>query len=881
MQLTGMSLIFSRSSEQETELQRLLVAQQDPASPLYHGWLTPEQFGARFGISDEDLAKAETWLQQQGFSIDRVTRSRDRILFSGTVAQVEAAFGTEIHNFTLNGATHFAPATDLSVPAALASITQAVSNLSSFRPHSQLRRPEKMPTSAPSFTSATDQAHYLTPGDISTIYDISPAYNAGYTGSGQSIAVVGQSAIVLSDIENFQKAAGLTVKDPSLVLVPNSGTSTVASKDENESDLDLEYSGAIAPGATIDFVYVGNNPNDSVTDSEAYAVDNDIAPVISISYGLCELELDPTEYAAQNSVFEQAAAQGQTVVAAAGDDGSSGCADDDQGGLSVDFPASSQYVTGLGGTEFPYADVEPLNTEYWETATSSDVISSARSYIPEQVWNDSTAADLAAGGGGVSIYTARPSWQTGVAGISAGTYRMVPDVSLSSSPDNAGYLYCSSDTATDITGSCSHGFRDSTDLLLTVAGGTSFAAPIFSGMVAILNQAMGTSGQGLINMRLYTLASNSTTYARAFHDITSGDNACAVGYLYCSSAAQGEYPATTGYDEATGLGSVDFNNLLTAWTSSTDTPGPPFASTTTLTAATTDPDSGVPDSIIITVASGSSASSATPTGTVSVAVDGAAAGTLTLSGGKATYTFSSTMAGTHTVTATYSGDSVFAVSSGSITVTVPAAATPAPQPLPPTFSISATNVSITAGNSGTSTVTLTPGNGYTGTVQWSLAALTSLSNACYSISDTTVSGAKSVATILTIYTSASACANLTPFSQPEGRHAFTPVARAAGGAPGEEINARPANAMKLAFALFGLFGFGVRRTRRMRPCAALLLLISLAITLTGCAANNESTVASPTNHTSTASGSYTLVLTGQDSASSSLSASTSLTLTVQ
>ncbi len=598
--LQGISIVFSRSAAQEADLQALIAAQQNPASPLYHKWLTPEEFAARFGVADSDIAKVESWLEQQGFSVDGVSRSKNRITFSGTVGQVAAAFGTELHYYKVNSETHFAPAGDISVPAALSSLVQTVSNLSTFRPKPHVRFRAPQPATRPNFTSSQTGSHFLTPKDVATIYDINPAYTAGYNGAGRSIAIVGQSAIVLSDIENFQRAAGLTVKDPTQILVPNSGVSTIYSNDEAESDLDLEYSGGIATGATIYFVYVGSNLNYSVLDSITYAVDNLIAPVISITYGECETGMSAGDYSSQNGVLAQAATFGQTVIAASGDDGSTDCygetglSTSQQEALAVDFPGSSQYVTDIGGTEFPAADVASSNTTYWEPASgSSDVISSALSYIPEQVWNDDDpTSGLSSGGGGVSsLTTPRPSWQTGVTGIPAGNFRLVPDISLDSSPNNAGYLYCSSDPTTGITGSCSNGFRDSNDQYLTVAGGTSFAAPIFAGMVAIINQKLNSTGQGPINPTLYTLAANSTTYASAFHDITSGGNECTAGSNYCSatSGSQTNYLATPGYDEASGLGSIDFYNLLTAWPTPTTASFTVGGSATNVTAGSSEP----------------------------------------------------------------------------------------------------------------------------------------------------------------------------------------------------------------------------------------------------------------------------------------------------
>jgi len=249
--LNGASIYFSRTAEQEADLQQLIAAQQDPASQLYHQWLTPDEFAVRFGVADSDIAKVTSWLEQQGFSVDAVSRSKNRVTFSGTVGQVEAVFGTEMHYFSVDGKTRFAPSTDISVPAALASLVQTVGNLSTFRPKPHVRLGRSATAPRPLFTSSQSGSHFLSPGDIAVIYDINSAYKAGYTGAGQAIAIVGQSEIYASDIENFQSAAGLPTKAPTMILVPNSGTPEVSSGDEAESDLDVEWSGAIATGASI------------------------------------------------------------------------------------------------------------------------------------------------------------------------------------------------------------------------------------------------------------------------------------------------------------------------------------------------------------------------------------------------------------------------------------------------------------------------------------------------------------------------------------------------------------------------------------------------------------------------------------------------------
>src|ERR1700761_85053 len=292
---------------------------------------------------------------------------------------------------------------------------------------------------------------------------------------------------------------------------------------------------------------------------------------------------------------------------------------------------------------------------------------------------------------------------------------------LDASAINAPYLFCSSDSqSTGINGSCSNGFRDSNNQYLTTAGGTSFDAPIFAGMLSIINQKTNSTGQGVINSTLYSLASNATIYASAFHDIASGNNECTAGSTYCSSAGSSAYVATTGYDEASGLGSLDFDHLLNAWpTTSTSSLS---SSTTTLTSGSSSPTVGTSDVITITVVSAIASSTAilgTPIGSVTILVDGSSQGSsITLSGGIATYSFSSSTSGSHVIQATYSGDSTYAGSTGSIVLNVGGSSGSGSG----TFTPSATNLSVAQGSSGTSTVTLTPQNGYTGTVAWPISS---------------------------------------------------------------------------------------------------------------------------------------------------------------
>jgi subtilase family serine protease len=552
--LGGVTLALSRTAAQEEELQALLADQHDPRSPRYHRWLTPEAFAARFGVADEDLAALRAWLAGHGLRVEEVSRSRDRVRVSGTAAQVEAAFGTELHAYRVDGQAHFAPAAEVTLPAAVAPLVQAITGLSTFRPRPHLRP-------APAFTSGVTGSHFVTPGDVDVVYGVGPVRAGGADGAGVDIAVVGQSAVDLSDVERFQLAAGLAVKDPEVVLVPQTGDPVHVSGDEGESDLDLEWTGAMAPGAAIHFVHTGNASTASVWDAIIYAVDQDLAPIVSVSYGICEPALSAAQYAGMEAVLAQAAAQGQSVVVASGDDGSRDCLAVQslttavRQGLAVDYPASSAYVTAVGGTEFTDAAVAAslTTTEYWEAAGGADVIASARKYLPEQAWND--GGSRGAGGGGVSARTPRPAWQAGPAGLPAGGRRLVPDLSLDASGVNAGLVYCSGDSTVG-SASCSVGFRDSAGGTLTLAGGTSFGAPMFAGMLALLEQRLGGGRLGVVAPALYRVAADPAAYAAAFHDVTDGGN---------DLSSAGTYAAGPGYDLATGLGSIDLAALLAAW----------------------------------------------------------------------------------------------------------------------------------------------------------------------------------------------------------------------------------------------------------------------------------------------------------------------------
>ena len=545
--LPRMAIHFAMSAAQQADLAQLLAQQQDRRSPQFHKFLTPESYAARFGLNSADLQKITIWLENKGFSNLQVARSGSWVSFSGTTAQAQAAFHTAIHSYVVKGETHFANANDPQLPKALQGVAQSVRGLDNFRMRGHVRSLE------PRFTSSISGNNFLAPDDWATIYDVKPLYGAGLDGTGVTIAVVGQSDVAMTDIEAFRSAAGLPAKDPTVILA--GADPGIVAGDEGESDLDLEWSGGIAKNANILFYTADAKTGNGVFDSIAFAINDDKAAVLSISYGLCEIDTSSAEFNTANTLFAQANVLGMTIVAAAGDEGAADCDSGvvASGGLSVDFPASSQYVTGVGGTRFNEG-----SGSYWNTANNSGN-GSAISYIPEIVWNEGTQS---ASGGGASILVSKPSWQSGT-GVPNDNARDVPDLAFTASANHDGLLVCQPPkSATPSVLTCVNGFRNS-DSGLNVIGGTSAGAPTLAGLIALLVQKTG-GRVGNINPNLYSLAAISTN---AFHDITSGSNivTCQVGSKNCSASGQMGYSSGVGYDQATGLGSLDALNWVQEW----------------------------------------------------------------------------------------------------------------------------------------------------------------------------------------------------------------------------------------------------------------------------------------------------------------------------
>jgi subtilase family serine protease len=570
--LSHVTLVFKPSSSQQSDLDSFLLQLQTPSSPEYHQWLTPEQYANRFGLTESDLAKVVSWLQDQGFTLEEAARGRNWVAFSGTAGQVEEAFHTTIHRYGVHGETRYSNSAEPSVPSALAEVVMGIRGLNNYRPKPKVRA-GRVRGVRPNYTSSVSGTHFVVPGDLATIYNIQGLYNAGITGAGQKIAVMGQTDIVVSDITEFRTLVGLPSNNPTVVTIP-SYVSRTTSGDLTEADLDLEWSGGVATNADIIYVNAGGSTNGAF-DSLTYAIDNNVAPIISMTYGGCEpVDFGAAAISSVQTMLQQATAEGITIVAAAGDDGATDCDNNDPStptdiavnGLAVDFTASSPNVTAIGGSEFS-GDSATGATTYWSGTNNGTTQASALSYIPEVVWNDTaTDMELSATGGGASMFFTKPAWQTGV-GVPNDGARDVPDVSLTASPDEDPYLICSSDyvnTDTSATADCSNGFR-ATDGTLDVVGGTSAATPAFAGILALLEQKMA-SRQGNINEVLYPLFAKS---ASAFHNITNGNNEepCEAGTPDCPNGGQIGFTAGTGYSQTTGLGSVNAYNLVMDWSS--------------------------------------------------------------------------------------------------------------------------------------------------------------------------------------------------------------------------------------------------------------------------------------------------------------------------
>jgi hypothetical protein len=753
-----MLLVLRRSAATQKVLKARLEAMQTRGSKLYHKWLTPAEFGSLYGANSADLSIVTQWLGSHGFQGIQVSPNRSVIEFSGSAGQVRSAFHTEMHLYNVQGSEYVANASNPSIPGALAPLVAGFASLNNFsrKPmhetsgmvvydkttHSWHKKTDAVLTAqaqvkkSPTFTTDSGSLFLVAPGDFATIYNLTPLWNAGIDGTGESIAIVARSNINTADVDAFRASFGLPATK--LKVLVNGDDPGLAS-DEAEADLDVQWAGAVAKNATIDLVVSkSTDTTDGVDLSSLYAVENNVAPILSVSFGSCELALGPSGNLFYEQLWQQATAQGMTVSVASGDGGSGDCDQGDEvasNGLEVNGLASTAYNVAVGGTDFDdWGGPNGVSTgSYWNSTNDSSTLSSAKSYIPEMAWNSSCAgylfveaegfsdggtscnSDLAyidsfintvAGGGGKSQCTttdsssgscaggyAKPSWQS-VAGVASDGKRDLPDLSLFAGNGLAGsYLvYCQSDASPD--GTCD--YTSSTDIGYLGGGGTSYATPAFAGIMALVDQKLAAR-QGNANYALYSMARgqfgtaaspNATKLAACssekgsavdtsciFQDVVTGTNTvpCTSGSSDCSAddtyGILTGYSAGTGFDMATGLGSVNAANLVNAWSTSATT----TATATNFTITPVSSNYGTALSFTATVAA--SSGSGTPTGSVILIANSTNVGSFALSNGTVSGTLTGLTAGTYPIYASYLGDDTYGVSSSTaMSVTVAQAA---------------------------------------------------------------------------------------------------------------------------------------------------------------------------------------------------------------
>jgi trimeric autotransporter adhesin len=637
-----MQLILRRSGAQQADLEHLIRDLHNPGSLNYHCWLTPEEFGERFGPSDRDIETVKSWLKAHGFSGTRLLPGKQVLEFSGDAKKVAETFHVSIHKYDVNGSSHYASATDPQIPAALSPVIGGFVSLDNF--HSKRlshvlrksfygRMPDK---SSPQWTNTSidgSNNYIISPADLSTQYDLAPLYGYGIKGDGQTIAVINDSNINVALVDQFQQLFGLPHNLPQIIIdgedpgIDGINNPDGPNYDSVEAYLDVEWANAVAPDATVDLVIAGDTSGTpGLFLAAERAVADNVASIISVSFSSCERSLaSSNEFFAM--LWSQAAAQGITVVVSAGDSGAAGCdlnEDFAVGGRGVNGIASTPYDIAVGGTDFYYSSwnegasaKSSQLSAYWDQNSTNSPEASMKSPIPEQPWNDSqyglnlinyyadvsgsSDTTIRGGGGGASsctkaIYDSygsvisctagyeKPQWQSGT-GVPDDRVRDIPDVSLFAGDgvNHSFYPICASD------GDCESPFN-STPVQVTGAGGTSFAAPAFAAVMALVNQRYGRQGQA--DFVLYPLARQ---FPDVFRDVAVGDNAVPCFYsdsfgdpasTDCIAASdsitvdfgslsvtEGElgvsstpsYRAVPGYDLATGLGTVDANSLLSRW----------------------------------------------------------------------------------------------------------------------------------------------------------------------------------------------------------------------------------------------------------------------------------------------------------------------------
>lgn len=427
-----MLLQLQRPPELEKELQQFIDDLHNPQSPDFHNWLTAQQFGERFGVAQQDVDSVTRWLESFGFKVNYVYPSFTLIDFSGNASQVRAAFHTEIHYLDVEGARHVANMSEPRIPDALAPAVVGIVSLHDFKPHGAHKM--RQASAAFTFPGRSGGTEYgMVPGDLATIYNLNPLFNSGVSGQGQTIALIEDTDLYsTSDWNTFRSTFGLSSFSSASLKTVHPGSCAapgLVGPNEGEAILDAEWASAAAPSAAI---VMATCADTATTFGGLIAMQNLInsssqPAIMSVSYSACEVANGSASNAAFNSTYQQAVSEGVSVFVAAGDSGGSTCDNNVSAathGISVNALASSPYDVAVGGTDFGDT-FSKTNSTYWNS-TNSSTFASARSYIPEIPWNDSCASSLIAkyegysttygSGGFCSSPLGQQSFQSTVAG---------------------------------------------------------------------------------------------------------------------------------------------------------------------------------------------------------------------------------------------------------------------------------------------------------------------------------------------------------------------------------------------------------------------------------------------------------------------------------
>ena len=645
--LPHVQVVLKRSAARQAALDALVIAQTTPGSARFHQWLTPAELKTDYGPAAADIAKTVAWLQSKGLTVNAVSPTGMSIDISATSGQIGRAFSTALHTYTLGGESHIGPSTAPSIPTALTPVVAGVT-LSNFFPH-PLSHPLPAATQAKlagatiakvgtSYTATVDGTTFyaVTPSDFATIYDETqlfsgaPVVGEKITGKGETVLVAEQTDINPADWSTFRSTFGLSGYAGTLAITHPGGCADpgFTAADEGEAAIDAEWSSAVAPDAAIVEAACASTATTFGVETTLQNVVETSAGAgiagMSISYGGCEQGNGLTFLQGWNNLVEEGASEGIPIFVSSGDSASAGCDEDAVAtdGLAVNGLATPAYDTAIGGTDF-YDTALGQNSTYWAKANSTTG-GSAKSYVPEIPWDNSCTNKInytyygqtgpilncnlatpnagyqnsVGGSGGQSILYAKPNYQpTSLPGMPNDGVRDIPDVSIFAANGfwNHFYLECMSNTAKGYGGAPCN-YKNATDFLDSAYGGTSFGAPDFAGIAALVAQYKGLRS-GNMAPRLYQIAqlqfgnptlvkSCNATKGKAistecvFNDVTAGDNTapCTKGSPDCAvngnstmgvgilsptkKVANPGFVSTPGYDLATGLGTVNITNLI-------------------------------------------------------------------------------------------------------------------------------------------------------------------------------------------------------------------------------------------------------------------------------------------------------------------------------